>query len=71
MMIVSSQCALCKHLIGIGPGCKAFPDGVPKELAHNKVWHDKPYPGDQGYRFEPAFPVPEEDGAETADTENS
>jgi hypothetical protein len=32
--------------------CKAFPEGIPDELAMSVVMHDKPYPGDNGIRFE-------------------
>lgn len=34
--------------------CKAFPDGIPLEIIWEEVSHDKPYPGDHGYRFTPA-----------------
>ena len=53
----------CKHYIGVSQAngtelserniCKAFPNGIPSEIAfeHNK--HTKPFKGDHGIRFEP------------------
>lgn len=49
-----SQCALCRHLDAFNPlVCKAFPEGIPFKISKNKFVHDKPYPGDNGIRFEP------------------
>lgn len=55
------QCASCKHYRGLKPVgewdtqqvCDAFPDGIPEELLVGDVDHRKPYPGDNGIRFEP------------------
>ena len=33
--------------------CKAFPDGIPNEIAYGDNPHLEPYPGDHGIRFEP------------------
>lgn len=43
-------CNHCKHYLGFGK-CKAFPKGIPGELMD--LGHKVPYPGDQGYLFEP------------------
>ncbi len=45
------MCSYCKHRIGIKPACKAYPDGIPRELLLRGE-HDTPFPGDHGYRFE-------------------
>lgn len=46
------QCHLCKH--ETGPHyCKAFPDVVPDVITAGIHGHRKPYPGDNGIRFEP------------------
>jgi hypothetical protein len=34
--------------------CKAFPDGIPSEIAFGDMTHEEPYPGDQGTRYEMA-----------------
>lgn len=49
------QCFHCKYLdrsTNLKLKCKAFPEGIPDELAYETVKHDKPYLGDQGFRFE-------------------
>ena len=46
----SVMCNHCVHRIKGGPKCKAFPDGIPKDLMLRGK-HDTPYPGDNGYRF--------------------
>jgi hypothetical protein len=60
------QCGICKHLrrgqdIELAepglesvfiPTCDAYPDGIPGELIRNEADHTKPYPGDNGIRFE-------------------
>lgn len=48
--IIASPCAFCVHGRKDG-NCAAFPDGIPKELEWGGVSHDKPYPGDNGYRW--------------------
>lgn len=48
-------CFECKHFQGAwkgAPRCKAFPNGIPRELMREKAKHDAPYPGDHGIQFE-------------------
>lgn len=48
-------CFGCAHFRGASKGkirCLAFPDGIPVEFGKKGVTHDKPYPGDNGIRFE-------------------
>ena len=50
--IVLSQCNFCKHR-GIRANCTAFPERIPKAIRTNQHDHRKPYPSDNGIRFEP------------------
>lgn len=50
-MTVGFQCLKCRH-IDFGKGCDAFPDGIPYDILSGQVDHSKPYPGDNGIRFE-------------------
>lgn len=57
---------MCKHLHkgeptfrwedyptdGEPPWCRAFPGGIPDEIAHGNNPHTEPYPGDHGIQFE-------------------
>ena len=52
-MIPIIQCFNCKHVKAKTFTCKAFPDGIPKEIADGKHDHTKSYKGDNGIRFEP------------------
>ncbi len=63
-MLEEPRCSvrLCKHFLGIKffsddedseiSHCSAFPDGIPFGIAHGDNKHDKPYPGDNGIRYE-------------------
>jgi len=51
----------CKHFIGVKSDglelnertfCKAFPEGIPKEIAYGKNLHLKPVDGDRGIQYE-------------------
>ncbi len=53
----------CKHFIGIKeldskdpfslvPVCKAFPDGIPEEIAYGDNLHLESFPGDRGIHYE-------------------
>ena len=55
--MVSPQCNRCRHFIVMKMACAAFPGGVPDEILLNRHDHRKPYPDDNGIRFE------SEDGA--------
>lgn len=46
------MCSTCIHRNGIEPTCKAFPNGIPRNLIIRGE-HDTPYPGDNGIRYEP------------------
>ena len=48
------QCITCKNvdLNGAPPTCKAYPDGIPDAILLSKHDHRKPYPGDNGIRYE-------------------
>lgn len=52
-------CMKCRHLFENSPGqygfrCAAFPHGIPEEILSGEVKHTRPYPGDNGIRFEAA-----------------
>ncbi len=47
-----SQCAHCRHWRE-GAKCSAFPRGIPLSILTNDSDHRKPYPGDNGIRFDP------------------
>lgn len=48
---VDVMCNSCKHYLGFAK-CKAYPDQIPGDLIRRRE-HNTPYPGDQGYRYEP------------------
>jgi len=48
-----AACCSCVHYAGFGK-CKAFPKKIPYELLLSvEIKHDKPYSGDNGFRYEP------------------
>ena len=63
-MIEEPRCSIrqCKHLMGVSqpdgteesevPFCRAFPTGIPDEIAYGDNLHLKPYPGDGGIQYE-------------------
>ena len=57
MMICTEPiCAKCKHLVmdcRREPYCKAFPEGIPDDIFVRRCNHRRPFPGDNGVRFEP------------------
>ena len=50
--MIPLQCASCKNYLNDNK-CKAYPDGIPGVILTVKFDHTKPYPGDNGIRFEP------------------
>ncbi|MCP5510235.1 MAG: hypothetical protein H7A24_00005 [Leptospiraceae bacterium] len=65
MSLILPKCAGCKFIVinavdgfayndgKVTKKCDAYPNGIPFEIWTNKVDHSKPYPGDNGIRFEP------------------
>lgn len=54
--LVGARCIECRHLVDLVEGlCRAFPEGIPKDLMQDRILHDRPYPGDHGIRFERAL----------------
>jgi hypothetical protein len=55
----SDVCTKCKHLnvssaMNTGwPNCRAFKNGIPKEIWYGKNKHTQPYPNDHGIQFDP------------------
>lgn len=48
----SDQCLSCRHYRVFGE-CDAYPNGIPEAIVTGEHDHRKPYPGDNGIRFEP------------------
>ena len=52
----SPICLGCNHFNAGGEAgltCKAFPLGIPDDILYSAADHRKPFPGDNGIRFEP------------------
>ena len=50
---LSPVCVYCKrHTYKQGKTCPAFPKGIPDPIWTGENDHRKPYPGDNGIRFE-------------------
>lgn len=54
-------CNYCVYYSGDAK-CKAFPNGISKEVLSGKIFHDHPLPGDHGLQFK-ADGTPEADKA--------
>ena len=59
---VGNLCSICVHYRK-DHKCNAFLDGIPHEIWAMKVFHNKPYPGDNGIKFKP---LPEYDNSNEA-----
>jgi len=58
---MSKVCTYCRHWDrSQAPEhvCAAFPEGIPLEIWVGRNWHEDPFPGDHGIRFEKATPKP-------------
>jgi len=47
-----TPCKLCKHFSLKDLNCKAFPDGIPPDIAFGENTHTEPFEGDRGIQFE-------------------
>lgn len=57
----SALCRLCRHFRGPSASrltCDAFPLGIPRAVLDGRADHRRPYPGDDGIRFEPVAAPP-------------
>lgn len=48
-----APCVKCAHVDATMATCAAFPSGIPWEILMGQDDHRKPFPGDNGIRFEP------------------
>lgn len=56
MKLITPQCHSCEWFDYAHPEiarCRVFQDGIPLAILTNKADHRFPYPGDQGFRFQP------------------
>lgn len=61
------QCVNCKHLRELSGGCRAFPAGIPYEIASGQKIHDKVIKGQTGeYVFEKGEPYEMKEALEKA-----
>ena len=63
-MIREPECSKrgCVHFIGVAQQdgtettekvvCRAFPEGIPQEIAYGNNLHTEPFPGDNGILFQ-------------------
>lgn len=51
-MVVRTPCASCVHRFANPALCKAFPQGIPRAIRDGDNDHTKPFPGDNGIRYE-------------------
>ena len=49
----TSQCSICLHLEEKDYKCKAFLQGIPKDIVIGLFNHTEPYSGDNGIQFTP------------------
>lgn len=49
----NDQCVTCFHKAVGYAICRAFPDGIPDDIAVGKIAHNKPIKGDHGYQYQP------------------
>lgn len=67
MTQLTPMCILCRHFNGINDKqeatCGVFPRGIPEPIWIGEHDHRKPYPNDNGIRFEPV----DEDAARIVD----
>lgn len=77
-MLKQPQCSIrrCIHLMDVfqpdgtekdeRPACRAFPRGIPDEIAYGNNPHTEPFPGDGGilYELDPDAEPPEPDEEE-------
>lgn len=46
------ECAHFEGMVKSKPRCKAFPEGIPREIIGSRACrHDEPYSGDHGIQF--------------------
>jgi hypothetical protein len=50
---IKSDCATCVHKSIYFATCKAFPNGIPKQLLSGELQHRTPFQGDSGIMYEP------------------